>query len=84
MLDYTDAYFKLEKCIQAIIEFINLNGGFTVIGWYKRGEINDVSNEDSQNEVESSEVGYHIVHIQPTVRAVIDLEEFKNLQFEMP
>ena len=84
MLDYTDAYFKLEKCIQAIIEFINLNGGFTVIGWYKRGEINDVSNEDSQNEVESSEVGHHIVQIQTTVRAVIDLEEFKNLQFEMP
>ena len=27
----------LEKCIQ----FINDNGGFTVVGWYKRGVIND-------------------------------------------
>ena len=40
-LDLTDAYFDLEDAVNTNIELINDNGGFTVSGWYKRGEIND-------------------------------------------
>ena len=72
LLDYTTSYFTLQKDADDVVEYINTNGGFTVIGWYKRGEINDVSNDDSQNEVESSEIGYHIVYIFPTNRAIVN------------
>ena len=64
------------------MEFINQKGGFTVIGWYKRGEINDMSNDDSNNEVESSEIGYHIVCIYPTDKKLLtspDLLEKKMI-----
>ena len=49
-----------------VVRYINDNGGFTVIGWYKKGSINDISTEESDNQVESSEMGYHIVSITPT------------------
>ena len=40
-LDLTDEYFELEEAVNNAIELINDNGGFTVIGWYKRGNIAD-------------------------------------------
>ena len=82
LLDYTPAYFSLQEAADNVVEYINTNGGFTVIGWYKRGEINDVSNDDSQNEVESSEIGYHIVYIFPTNRAIVNRVGLKNKQFD--
>jgi hypothetical protein len=84
LLDYTPAYFALQTAADDVLTYINGNGGFTVIGWYKRGEINDVSNEDNQNEVESGDIGYHIVSIYPTNRKLVERMEVKNLQFDMP
>ena len=37
-LELTDAYFEVEDCIENVL---NENGGFTVIGWYKRDNISD-------------------------------------------
>ena len=83
ILDLTPAYYNLQGCIDDVIKFINDNGGFTVVGWYKRGEINDISNDDSQNEVESSEVGHHIVSIYPTNRDIIKMRDFTSKQFDI-
>jgi hypothetical protein len=40
-LDLTDLYFELEDAATGAIDLINRNGGFTVTGWYKRGEVTD-------------------------------------------
>lgn len=82
LLDYTESYFSLQTSSDDVVEYINNNGGFTVIGWYNRGEINDVSNDDSQNEVESSEIGYHIVYMFPTNRAIVNRVGLKNKKFD--
>eukprot|EP00957_Ditylum_brightwellii_P080663 6135096-Ditylum_brightwellii.AAC.1 len=37
----TDKYFELLDHINQVVQFINENGGSTVIGWYKCGVIND-------------------------------------------
>ena len=84
LLDYTPAYFTLQKAADDVLNYINVNGGFTVIGWYKRGEINDISNEENQNDVESGDIGYHIVSIYPTNRNLVERLEVKKLQFDMP
>ena len=78
ILDFTPAYFRLQDCIDNVIDHINDAGGFTVIGWYKRGEINDVSNDDSQNQVESSEIVYHIVSIYQTNMDILNRNEFQR------
>ena len=43
MLQLTEAYLDLLQCIESCITLDNNNGGFTVVGWYKRGIINDKS-----------------------------------------
>eukprot|EP00957_Ditylum_brightwellii_P031858 2415802-Ditylum_brightwellii.AAC.1 len=40
-LDLTDELFELDDAVTKVIEYINENEGFTVIGWYKRGNIED-------------------------------------------
>ena len=82
-LDYTDMYYRLTDTIDKVVEYINSKGGFTVVGWYKRGEINDQSNDDSQNEVESSEIGIHVVSICPTDKTVMDDSIYKELRFDI-
>ena len=45
-----------------MIDHVTSSDGFTNIGWYKRGNINDHSNnDDSDNRVEFGEIGYHLV-----------------------
>ena len=40
-LNLTDKYFELEDSVTNMMELVNNNGRFTVIGWYKRGNIAD-------------------------------------------
>ncbi len=82
-LDYTPAYYKLQDCIDNVLEYVNTNGGFTVIGWYKRGEINDISIDDSQNVVESETNWYHVVSMYPTNKDLIKNPELKEEQFDI-
>ena len=41
MLQMTQAAINMFSAIDKCIELINNNDGFTVIGWYKRGSMND-------------------------------------------
>ena len=50
-----------------MIDHVTSSDGFTNIGWYKRGNINDQSNNnDSGDRVESGDIRYHLVSIYPT------------------
>ena len=40
-LQLTDDYWNLGKTISSIIDLVNRNEGWTVIGWYSRGTITD-------------------------------------------
>ena len=50
-------------------DYVNNNGGFTVYGWYKRGEKDDKSS-DEDAKTGSSEFVYHIVHLHCTTESV--------------
>ena len=60
--------FKLENEIYLVLYYINENVGFNVIGQYKRDKVNYYSNETEKklDNVESGEIGTHIVSILPT------------------
>ena len=83
VMDYTPAYFRLTDCIDVVISYINMHGGFTVIGWYRRGEINDISNDEVQNKVDSSEIGYHIVSMYPTNKTILKNKDLLDQQFDL-
>ena len=45
---------------------MNLNGEFTVTGWYNKGEVDDQSNKDVNVVVNSGVIIYHPIHIIPS------------------
>ena len=65
-----DASDNLEDAIENCVDFINDNGGFTVIMWYSRGEINDKSfirmaTQSDEGQVDAGNINYHIIPILP-------------------
>lgn len=72
-LQATNAAFEMEDAIIKTVEYINNNGGWTIIGWYKRGIINDQSmigmtEDGEQQKVDSGTVHFHIVSLLPSNR----------------
>ena len=81
-LDLTGLYFKLEDAYTGAIDLINDNGGFTVTGWYKCGEVNDRTilhqnkksdafvkpnvSSDQEYQVNNSKITFHPCLIKPT------------------
>ena len=82
--DGTENLDDLYDCIDNVMDFYNNQGGFTVIGWYKRGEINDTSkSEDNVEKVSSSILGHHIVSVYPTNYLHSHAEESTDLKFDV-
>ena len=78
IMHMSDDYWYIEDVIEKLVKNINVNDGWIVVGWYKRGVINDrnviecLSNKNMNNntsnvntEVSTSEFSYHIVHMIP-------------------
>ena len=65
------------EAIDDCIGYVNRNGGFTVVGWYKRGVINDKSlvagagpfSKEDDVQIEAGKISYHIVQLIPTNRS---------------
>ena len=71
----SDVFWALEDCITNVINFVNENDGWTVVGWYKRGSMKDrslieASNNNNSNEedttVASGKLNMHIIELLPT------------------
>ena len=77
----TPAYHSLVNCVDDVIDYINLNGGFTLIGWYRRGEIKDISSDEVVHHVDASDIGYKIVSIYPT-NNLLDNNALDLLKFD--
>jgi hypothetical protein len=73
-MQMTTQYFAMMTNIDTCIEYINDNGGFTVVGWYKRGKINDQSMDNDSNQinnrnddqVDNGEISYHLCVVTPS------------------
>lgn len=87
MLDNTDSFVDLMDCIDNVVEYINNNGGFTAIGWHKRGAINDQAAQgegNEENRVEAGELNYHFTSIVPTDGMITnDHGDLEDLKFDV-
>jgi hypothetical protein len=65
--DQNADFETLLDSVLATIDVINDNGGWTVIGWSKRGEINDIAfkQADTTEKVTSSDINHHITSLVP-------------------
>lgn len=93
-ISLTDKFFEILDSIDKVIQLINDNDGFKVIGWYKRGVINDrylvmkgngTGNNGNTNEevqVQSGDVNYHILELQPSNRSFADKTSGLGMRLE--
>jgi hypothetical protein len=81
-LQLSEAFWLLGDSIQDTIGFVNRNGGWTVIGWYSRGVINDrmltglINNgnpttsmtnvNNAEVQIDGADMTYHFCKIVPT------------------
>ena len=79
-------YFDIEDAIGKVVELVNDNGGWTVIGWYKRGVITDKSllevppSNVVSSEVTAGQINYHIIQLLPSNKSFMDEGSNLNLQ----
>ena len=82
--DVTDNEDRLYEAIDKVVNFYNVNGGFTVIGWYKRGEVNDLNKIDENNEkVSSSVISHHVTTIYPTLYKESHAKNTEDMKFNV-
>jgi len=63
----TSHYENLFETFSDIFTHVNNLGGWTILGWSKRGHINDFCSEHSTTgKVDSAEVTHHVVNIYPS------------------
>ena len=92
-LQLSESFWDLGETIEEIIMYVNNHGGWTVIGWYSRGIINDrtltgvINNSSSggtnnvnnaEVQVDGSGLTYHFVKIVPTDTSLQNKETFNG------
>ena len=79
-LQMTSQFFVMMNSMENCVNYINENGGFTIVGWYNRGRINDqsmdndanlnntrnASNNNDDQQVDNGEIGYHLCVVSPS------------------
>ena len=76
--DHTEKFITLVQKVNSILDYVNKNGYWKVIGWSKRGEINDQSAIGEEQKVSSTEVKHHITSIFPTF--FLDADIMSNIE----
>ena len=92
MSSNSDVFFDLEDSIEGVIDYVNNNGGWTTIGWYKRGVITDKTlvtsgvttnaNNDSSEQVDAGQLTYHVIELLPTDREILDKHSEKGQELQ--
>ena len=96
-LQLSDAFWDLGETIEDIVTFVNGHGGWTVIGWYSRGVINDrtltgVMNTNStagtnnvnnaEVQVDGSGLTFHFVKIIPTDSTLLNRNSYAGGRYD--
>ena len=77
-----DHFAIVRKKVKKMSNFINENGGWTMVGWFRKGEISDASNEAEK--VENLIVTVHISLLVPTKTQLYEDNAFKSKRIKTP
>lgn len=78
--EYSDVNCQsMKKQIKRMVKYINNKGGWTIVGWFRKGEtIEEVATNDTDR-VESDTVKCHLSYLGPTDATVLNKKEYKEL-----
>ena len=81
MSSTSGVFWDIEDAIENITSYVNDNGGWTAVGWYKRGVITDKSllvsgvttnvNNEESDQIDSGHINYHVVQLLPTNKSIL-------------
>ena len=80
--DNNDRFMTIYSKIQQMIELVNDNNGWTVIGWYRKGESADANATEEKQLVDAAFFQLHVSRIVPSNIKVLDSQRFKSLMFD--
>jgi hypothetical protein len=78
--DETTILQQNRPLISQMVDYVNQNDGWTLVGWFKLGEVTDAANQ--QEKVENSEITVRISYLFPTNDNIIKTNEFQELQID--
>ena len=71
-----------NKC-KSVVDYVNANGGWTVVGWYKMGTTADASDLDKNaNRTVSNFTRFHISLLRPSNFVLVKGTEYKDKQYD--
>jgi len=74
-------YNEIQQSVPAMVNYININGGWSVTGWHKRGVVADTTTGEQLLSVGT--MG-HIILLQPTDMTVLERPQFRALMIITP
>ena len=75
------AHKELRNKLHQLSQFINENGGFTIVGYTLKSQQKDAS--DQTHKIEAEVPNIHIAYIYPTNQDLINLPEYKTRMFRL-
>ena len=66
--------------IRSMVDEVNNNGGWEILGWYKAGGVSDAATDDSKERVVNTYVNMHISALRPSNSAVLESPDFEALK----
>ena len=75
--DHTSKFINLILHVKKnIIKYVNITGEWKIIGWSKRGEINDQSAIGKDQKIQYEDINHHVTTMFPAALYGDDKEEF--------
>jgi len=73
---------QLREAVRAITTYVNNRGGWSYVGWLRTGAVQDASDASNHGEnIASIDLRPHLSLLLPSHPAIMEDEEFRNLQF---
>jgi hypothetical protein len=69
---------QLRQSVNHAVEYINSNGGFTVVGWLRTGKVGDEGNPRGETDQSSLTNVVHLTYLMPSNLAVVDMAVYQN------
>lgn len=70
---------ELRSKFENMVEHVNINGGWTIVGWFMMGSVVDAAT-NATDKIQNNEITIHISYLYPTeIDDVIQSEAYDNL-----
>ena len=76
------AHKELRDAVKSLCNYINQNGGFTIVGYALRSQQKDAS--DQNRKIEAEQPNIHLAYVYPTNLTIVNGQEYKRYMFVLP